>query len=79
MLVSKSADYHDRYYLSTEKKSAALSDDRYVYPGDPVSANNIQNSIGDVTPTVGHARKHRPRLPKRPDLRYSWACILRRS
>ena len=52
MLVSKSADYHDQYYLSTEKKSAALSDDRYVYLGDPISVNNIQKSIGDVTPTV---------------------------
>jgi hypothetical protein len=43
MLVTKSIDCHDRYYPTTEKKSAALQDDRYVYPGDPVSSDYKQN------------------------------------
>ena len=36
VFVSKSAGCHDQYYPTTAKKDAALRDDRYVYPGDPV-------------------------------------------
>ena len=34
----KSMDCHEKYYPDMGKKVAALKDDRYVYPGDPVSA-----------------------------------------
>ena len=34
--ATKSASSHNQYYPTAAKKSAALKDDRYVYPGDPV-------------------------------------------
>jgi len=45
-LVMKSKDCHDRYYSTKAKKSAALKDDRYVYPGDPVSIDHTQDFNG---------------------------------
>jgi len=36
IFVAKSASCHDQYYPTTAKKNAALKDDHYVYPGDPV-------------------------------------------
>ena len=76
MLVTKAMDCHTHYYATAEKKAAALKDDRYVYPGDPVSVSNLPSFIRDMTPTIGHPCKHRPRLPKRPHLRHSQARVL---
>lgn len=36
VFVTKSAGFLSLYYASRKKKVAALRDDRYVYPGDPV-------------------------------------------
>ena len=52
-LVTKTTDINDRYYPTREKKSAALNDDRYVYPGDPVSAHRILALVTDVILSVG--------------------------
>jgi len=52
--VTKAGDHYERYYDSMEKKSAALKDDRYVYPGDPVRAECVLKSVADLTRFTGH-------------------------
>ena len=77
--MTKSGERYEHYYKSLEEKSAALRDDRYVYPGDPVGAEHVRKAGAGVISFAENPCKYRPRLPKRLDLRHPQANILQRS
>jgi len=39
VFITRSANRHEHYYKQKMKMVAALRDDRYVYPGDPVRSS----------------------------------------
>ena len=67
--VAKSSGCHEKYYPTTAKKTAALQDDRYVYPGDPVRAwlKTPWDVDVQLTPNTGYSRQFQPPLPESAD------------